>query len=130
MGPKIIIILFLVLLLGLVIYFINSGLAGQVFTGLGGLLKLPSSTIGYSAPTTPQNGGGSYYYTSPPAPVQSSPSTSAATTTPINPADIPAGFTAAQLSPHFHQVRFGGLSPGAYGQITLSAQFQQPKHHC
>jgi hypothetical protein len=123
MGPKIIVILFLVLLLGLVIYFVRSGLAGDAFQGLGGMLKFPSSTVHYSAPGTPQNGGGSYYANPPPQAASSSSGTAATTT--INPADIPAGFTASQLSPYFHKIRFGGVSTGAYGQITLSANLNQ-----
>jgi hypothetical protein len=42
---------------------------------------------------------------------------------PINPADIPPGFTAAQLSPYFNQVRLTGVAPGSayyYGTITVS----------
>lgn len=40
----------------------------------------------------------------------------------IDPSQIPAGFTLAQLSPYFHQIRFGGVSAGTsyyYGTITL-----------
>jgi hypothetical protein len=40
----------------------------------------------------------------------------------INPADIPAGYTVAQLSPYFHIVRLGSVSAGTsfyYGTITL-----------
>src|SRR5438552_3314602 len=33
----------------------------------------------------------------------------------INPADVPQGFTMAQLSPHFHQVRIGSASYGYFG---------------
>jgi hypothetical protein len=44
----------------------------------------------------------------------------------ISAANIPAGFTAAQLSPYFHEVRFGSVSPGTsyyYGTITLITYF-------
>lgn len=40
----------------------------------------------------------------------------------INPADIPPGYTAAQLSPYFHDVVFGSMSAAtlySYGTITL-----------
>ena len=42
--------------------------------------------------------------------------------TSINPIDIPAGYTEAQLSPFFHKIRLGGLSAGSvysYGIISL-----------
>lgn len=45
-------------------------------------------------------------------------------TSTINPADIPAGFTASQLSPYFQEIRIGGASYGGYGyygQISLDA---------
>jgi hypothetical protein len=41
----------------------------------------------------------------------------------INPANIPAGYTAAQLSPYFHDVLFGSVSAASfysYGTITLN----------
>jgi hypothetical protein len=44
----------------------------------------------------------------------------------ISAANIPAGFTAAQLSPYFREVRFGSVSPGTsyyYGTITLITYF-------
>jgi hypothetical protein len=40
----------------------------------------------------------------------------------IDPSQIPAGFTIAQLSPYFHQIRIGGVSAGTsyyYGEIAL-----------
>ncbi len=45
------------------------------------------------------------------------------TTRTIDPRDIPAGFTASQLSPNFRKVRINGASYGSYysyGTITLS----------
>jgi hypothetical protein len=45
----------------------------------------------------------------------------------INAAEIPAGFTVAQLSPYFHEVRFESVSPGTsyyYGTITLVTYFK------
>lgn len=47
----------------------------------------------------------------------------------INPYDIPAGYTAKQLSPYFHKVRFAYVAPGSqqdnyYGIITLAAGFE------
>ena len=43
---------------------------------------------------------------------------------PVAPQDIPKGFTASQLSPYFHKVRIGSVSPGSvyyYGQVSLYA---------
>jgi hypothetical protein len=43
----------------------------------------------------------------------------------VDPSQIPAGYTIAELSPYFHQVRFGGISAGTayyYGTITLDTQ--------
>ncbi len=42
----------------------------------------------------------------------------------IDPSQIPAGYTLAELSPYFHQIRLGSVSAGTsyyYGQITLYA---------
>jgi hypothetical protein len=62
-------------------------------------------------------------------PVVPSTSTQSIITTPasssqpvIDPSQIPAGFTVAQLSPYFHLIRFGGVTAGTsyyYGTITL-----------
>jgi hypothetical protein len=49
-------------------------------------------------------------------------SNATATTTAINPAEIPAGYTAAQISPYFHEVLFENISPASYysyGTIIL-----------
>ncbi len=43
---------------------------------------------------------------------------------------IPSGWTAAQLSPYFHEVRIGGVSSGGfgyYGTITLNTYFANPQ---
>ncbi len=73
----------------------------------------------------PTIGGGSSsgtYFSQAPSGGSSGSGFGGSATTTINPADIPAGFTASQLSPYFHQVRFGGISAGTsyyYGTITL-----------
>jgi hypothetical protein len=122
MGAKIIILLFLVVVIGVGIYVFRSGVVGDALSHLTGSFHFSSSTF----ILTPSRGPGGYY-SNPAAAAPPKPLPSNATPT-INPADIPAGFTAAQLSPYFHQVRFGGISAGSfysYGQITLSANFQQ-----
>ncbi len=78
------------------------GPGGGAFTGSGASPLLPGRTT----ITAPSSGSGF----------------TAATTT-VNPADIPKGFTADQLSPYFHKVRLAGVSAGSYysyGTITLS----------
>lgn len=84
----------------------------------------PHFPVFHVATTMPP--GGSAYV--PPTRVSSTTTAKAATTsTPsVSPSDIPSGYTAAQLSPYFHRVRFGSLTPvtnyysSSYGQITLS----------
>jgi hypothetical protein len=128
MGGKIIAILFLVLVLGGVIYVFRSGVVGKGISELSGAFHASSSSFNLTlAPSSPMPP------VSPTFIYQSSTSTisSATPTSTINPADIPAGFTATQLSSYFHAVRFGGMSPaspysyGSYGQITLYASFAQ-----
>ena len=107
----------LIIGLGLLLYVYNAGLVGKGVRSLESLA--PSSTSFFYTPpaatksggtyTPPQTGGGAY-----------APSTSGAPA--INPYDIPPGYTAGQLSPYFHQVRFGGITPASsyyYGTITL-----------
>ena len=112
MGIKIIGILFLVLALALVIYLVNSGAFGQVLSSLGGALRFPSSSVNYATSGAPSG----RTVTPQPATGYQQPATSS-----VNPADIPAGFTAGELSPYFHQVRFGSVGAGSYGQIALYA---------
>ncbi|MDE2019067.1 MAG: hypothetical protein KGJ13_01830 [Patescibacteria group bacterium] len=118
MGSKIGIILFFVLILAILIYAINSGLVGNAFSSLGNALRFPSST--YSRPSVPSSGQ-TYLNPQPAAGNQQSVTSNQQATNTINPADIPAGFTAAGLSPYFHQVLLGSVSTGAYGQISLYA---------
>ena len=122
MGGKIIIILFGVFILGLVIYAVNSNIVGKLGSPIGSLFHPSSagwpfhiSATFSSAPNIPGVAS-----VSPVVPPQSG---SAAATT-INPAEIPAGFTLAQLSPYFKKITFGTVSAGSfysYGTISLSA---------
>lgn len=114
MGGRILFVLIAVIVLGALLYAFRSGTVG-----IGSLLPhFPTSSPSAVSP--------SYIF-----PVASPGTTAAPAPTPtssINPADVPQGFTASQLSPYFHQVRFGGISPGSfysygygYGQISLYA---------
>lgn len=125
MGGKIIGVVFvLIIVLGVGLYIYNSGALGQGINFLKSIAPLyPTSSYGgYAPPVVPYSGSSA----------GSSATISAAQTSSINPADIPTGFTADQLSPYFHEVRFGGVSAGppnvfgatGYGQISLYAYLQ------
>jgi hypothetical protein len=146
MGGKIVFIIIIVVGLGLGLYLYNSG---ALVKGVGGFNSLFPAPTSVSTSTAASGSGaststGSSFWSFlglpstnahitgpsiPPGEPASQPTTIGApssgggTANVINPADIPAGFTAAQLSPYFHEVRFGGISPGTsyyYGTITLN----------
>ena len=131
---KIVVIVLVLISFGAAIFLFHLGTMGG--------LKLPSwsgfnSSTRFSffpgqtavtLPVIPQGASSEFSGTtinSPGSAPQSSPSlTVDPSTIPI--AEIPEGFTAAQLSPYFHEVRFGGVSVGTYyyyGTITLDASF-------
>ncbi|HEX4104060.1 MAG TPA: hypothetical protein VHZ04_01100 [Candidatus Paceibacterota bacterium] len=112
-----------IVVIGIFVAIYNSGIlgrAGELLNSIGTSSSTPGSVytpLPYVPPSQPGTGGtaGSPGGTTigPPA-----------TPTPIPSYEIPPGMTAAQLSPYFHEVRFGGLSAGSaysYGQITLYA---------
>jgi hypothetical protein len=131
MGGKIMLVVFAVVVLGLVLYAVNSNMLGKVTAPLGSVFRfkpsslfvIPSSTIpasgtAYVAPQTD-------YFAAPsgtPA-VSSTPPQSPTTTIPAS--EIPAGFTRSELSPYFKEVTFSGAWPasgyGSYGEIILSS---------
>jgi len=152
MGSRIGLIIILVVALGLGLYLYSSGAFATGLSGFNSVLHGPSGSLfGASSSTKPtatstsssSSTGWSSFWSflgfsglhapaGPAAPHQQAPPPLGGTTTPsgatstINPADIPAGFTAAQLSPYFHEVRFGTVSAGTsyyYGTITLSTYF-------
>jgi hypothetical protein len=118
MGGRVAFIIFVIIVLGVALYVYNAGLIGK---GAGFLKSLePNLSTSTPAEYVPQT----VPVGVPPQQTTIAPSPSPS----INPADIPAGFTTNQLSPYFHQVRFGGVSPsygsvygGSYGTITLYA---------
>ena len=116
MGGRIGFAIVAVLVIGAALYLYHSGAIGGVSGkfDLHSLLPNFASSSLHTAPVTD--------YVPPAAPPTGTFIGSAGATTSINPGDIPAGYTASQLSPHFHQVRFGGVSPASaysYGQISL-----------
>ena len=102
----------LIIVVGIGLYIYNSGVLGKGFSAL--------NSFSFGTSTSPG-----------PAPIYSSgaPSNSAGTTyvppTSIPPSEIPSGFTASELSPYFHEIRFGGVSAGTYGQVSLYAYQSQ-----
>jgi hypothetical protein len=124
MGTKIGIIILIIIALGVGVYLYSSGAfvnglkgfnsafsASSTFSffdfGSSSVARGPSAPIGPAAPQAQATSAGS--------------ASSSATTT-INPANIPAGYTLAQLSPYFQKVRLSGVSAGTsyyYGTITL-----------
>lgn len=120
-------ILLLIFALSLVVYFANAGFGSKFGSFMMGPVFKSTSTAASSAPSqsfsdffslfrwpasTPTTNRGTYY-SPPPTP------TGATNPAPsYSPSDIPPGYTAAQLSPWFHQVRLGGVSQQ---QISLSA---------
>ncbi len=142
MGAKIRFIIIIIVALGVGLYLYRSSVFVNGVKGINVLLPVPSSTRssashsfslnsfwsllgvsgGFHAPTS------SSLPTSPTQPTTISASSSGVlgsnTSAPaINPAEIPAGYTAAQLSPYFHDVQFGSVSAASfysYGTITLN----------
>lgn len=122
MGSKIGFILILIVGAGLVLYVVQSGVIDKGAQGFSSLFTRSTTTLtpsqseftgpvfGGNGPSNSGGGGGSGTST----PVQS-----------VNPSDIPPGFTAAQLSPYFHEIRFSGLSYGNPGFIGLSIALPQ-----
>ncbi len=142
MGGKIWTILFGVVIIGVVVYLWNSGLVNKGTGGLEAFFPPPSATSSAFSSTPPgfgsgllSGGIGNSAPAAPATPIVPPPtyiSSPAPTTTflnpGINPLEIPAGFTASQLSPYFKEITIGssysGFS-GTYGQITLSTNLSQ-----
>jgi hypothetical protein len=122
MGTKIGIIIILIIALGVGVYLYTSGAFVHGLKDFNSLIDTSStfSLFDFGSSTVAQG---------PSAPIgPSTPGRQATINAPtaVNPADIPAGYTAAQLSPYFHEVRFGTISAAtfySYGTITLNAYF-------
>jgi hypothetical protein len=125
MGGKLTFIIIIIIGLGFGLYLYSSGVLINGVKGFNNLVgasstfslfHFESSTVvrGPTAPIGPS---------SPPPTTISPPPSGSTPTNVVNPADIPAGFTAAQLSPYFQEVRLASVSAGTsyyYGTITLS----------
>jgi len=124
MGEKIGVIIFIVILLCVAVYVAGSG----IFEKLGGVLSNLVPHVSNTGSSSVQLGGGtiaggSPVWTSGTGSSTATNTVSGGASTTINPNDIPAGYTIAQLSPFFHKIRFGSLYAGStysYGTISLS----------
>ena len=116
---KVKVVLFLVVILGIIIYIFSSGVIGSLGRQFQALTRVSSSSnslVVRSETSGKVATAGQVTSTTPVA------------TTTINPADIPPGFTVSQLSPYFHKIRFSGISaggPGYYGVITIYSNLNQ-----
>lgn len=119
MGSKILAIFLFVVGLGVALYLYNSGTLAK----LGSLFPNASSSLFsiFSRPSSSLLGYGGPNDQPAPAYPGNIPAIQNQTQTSIPGYQIPQGFTAAQLSPYFHEVRFGNLSAQ---QITLYAYVQ------
>jgi hypothetical protein len=131
-GKIILFIILLIIALGVGLYLYSSGTFANGLKGFDSLMNTSSSLFSFFSfgsstiahgPSTPVGSSVSQQTTISAQSSGSGSSAAATATTTINPADIPTGYTAAQLSPYFHEVLFGGVSPASvysYGTITLN----------
>ncbi len=123
MGGKILLIFILVVALGVGLYVYNSGVVGKGFNYLDSLASRSSTLPTFGTTGTSATPGREL--APPDNTAVSAPRDRYSATSTVSPAEIPAGFTANQLSPYFHEVRFGGVSPArsysSYGEISLYA---------
>jgi hypothetical protein len=123
MSNKIITVLFLFIIASILLYVLQSGIVGSSLQSLKSASFNNGSSSGASFLNARPSGNNNYSGNAG-TPSNIGNTTGTVSVLSINPADIPPGFSASLLSPHFHQIRFGGVSYGGYGyygQITLSA---------
>jgi hypothetical protein len=129
---KVAIIVLVLIFLGGALFLYHFGTTGGLalssfptFKGLSGFSFLPGSGAGETGPAISQGSSSDQTIIGTP---NGQPATSlTVNSSTINAAEIPAGFTAAQLSPYFHEVRLQSVSPGTsyyYGTITLFTSFK------
>ena len=121
MGGKIWFIVMVIIALGLGLYLYSSGAFVNGLKSFNSLISA-SSTFSFFDLNSSTVAHGPSAPIGPPPPDQHAIAPSSVAPT-INPADIPAGYTLAQISPYFHEVLFGTVSAGTiyyYGTITLN----------
>ena len=117
MGSRGLTIIFWVIILGVILFVFRTGIFSHIIFPNSPYDPFSSST------STPHP----FFWQTQPQPVPSIPVTQYPN---VNPSqnnqsssqEIPLGFTASQLSPYFHKMRIGAVSPGSafyYGQISL-----------
>ncbi len=115
----------LILVFGLVIFLASGGSLEKI-----GIQKVDFSILKKSTSTKTGNGESSSVSVKnklASKPRETKISTPKPTSTPINPKDIPEGFTLNQLSPYFKKIKLTRVSPGSSrtpGRITLSTAFR------
>ena len=126
MGAKIGVIIFVIIALGVGVYLYSSGAFMNGLNGFNSMISTSStfSFFNFSSSSIAHGPSTPIGPKTPTAQTQATAiSASSSATTTVNPADIPAGYTLAQLSPYFKKVRLSGVSAGTfyyYGTITLS----------
>ncbi len=136
-GKILAFILILIVGLGIGLYLYNSGALVKGIHSFNALLPVSSSSSSSAAGSSTSSGKSFWSFLGAPSlsspivgpsippgeQVPSAPSSGSGGTSAINPADIPAGYTAAQISPYFHKVRITGVSAASiynYGTVSLS----------
>jgi len=120
MGNKIIIILFCVFVLGVVVYVISSNVLGKFTAPFGAIIHYKASDW-FTTPSSTLTAGNSG---TAPKTQSSAVSGYAGGSIAISTSEIPFGFTLAELSPYFQEVRISSAWPAnysAYGEIILSS---------
>jgi len=105
----------LIAIIAVVAYSFGSALFERVeFSPLGFSERLASSTIYRSQIQAVPGGGYDVDSRSPDVPARPA----------IDPRDIPAGFTAKDVSPYFGKIRFGTVAPGQFGYLSLQSDLE------
>lgn len=119
-APKIFGILFIVFALGLALYLYRLEPIKKLGLDNITLPKIFSTSTGDKISSPPPEEKPPTYLIQPPPPEPT-----------ISPSEIPEGFTSKELSPYFHKVRLGSVSPGfgpdSPGQISLSTSLEDEK---
>ena len=139
MGGRIAAIFALIVVAGIALYIYNSGALQSGYQGFQSLIPHPTTSTTQVPPATGTNGGSQTYSGGGSAGGSTGgdgtgevigPAPAPTPTSTISPYDIPPGFTMSQISPYFHQIRFGGVAPsygfGTYGTISIFTNFQNP----
>lgn len=126
MGQKILIILSVILVIGMVVYTVSSGVLEKILNVSTNLFpRNATSTVVSGRPTTtPAVKPSTPRVLPPPSPPPTKPPVAGGTpkTPAIDPRTIPQGFTLEDLSPYFKQVRVGPVSGSARTYTTISVR--------